>query len=184
MWISETYIPTGRERQDRGVSDPTLHAAPDSQGAKFAYTETLAPLLPMASRMRAFSGRPPDDALGSDPENRAVLEAHRAVLGVLPPQAGDRHGMLPSAGADYLRRAKHQRVPKAPPVFVVLVHNERHMRVDLDISNPAESARRDPFRLLVYRAEEDALIKGKAHGDNVGPAVPVGGRQSRDTGAP
>ncbi len=134
--------------------------------------------------MRAFSGRPPDDALGGDPENRAVLEAHGTVLRVLPPQAGDRRGMLPSAGVDYLRRAKHQRIPKALPVFVVLVHNERHMRVDLDISDPAESARADPFRLLVYRAEEDVPIKGETHGDNVRPPVPVGGGQPRDARAP
>ena len=157
---------------------------PDSQGAKFAYTETLAPLLPVASRMRALSGRPPDDTLGGDPEKRAVLEAHRTVLGVLPPQTGDRCGMLPFAGPDDLRRAEHQHVPQTQPVFVVLVHNERHMRVDLDISDPAESARRDPFRLLVYRADEGVLIKGEAHGDNVRPPVPVGGGQPRDAGAP
>lgn len=131
-----------------------------------------------------FSGRPPDDASGGDPENRAVLETHRTVLRVLPPQAGDCRGMLPSAGADHLRRAKHQRVPQAPPVFVVLVHNERHMRVDLDISDPAESARRDHFRLLVYRAEEDVPVKDETHGDHMRAAVPVGGGQPRDAGAP
>jgi hypothetical protein len=134
--------------------------------------------------MRALSGRPPDDSLGHDPENRPVLETHRTVLGVLPPQTGDRQGMLPSAGVDYLRRAKHQYVPKAPPVFVVLVRNERHMWVDLDISDTAESARRDFFRLLVYRAEEDVLIKGETYGDNMRPATPVGGGQPPDASAP
>jgi hypothetical protein len=76
--------------------------------------------------------------------------------------------------------AEYEDVSELTPIFLVMVDDERNLRVFEDVATSFEFLRRDTLRLLVHRRIKIFAVENEANGDHVRLADSVGRSEMRN----